>query len=148
MGERTEALTVWRLRLEDLGEEVRVTTPTLEAQALAPRLLPLFLSGRQQDVIRAVARMAGPFADSLLSWTVCWKGRPVPCTRRGVLRVDLGLVLIVLREWIALWPAPEVEQGPAESAEVDPEAKLLAGLPMTALVPDDELAEADLAAVG
>lgn len=133
--DRIQDLPVWRLRFADRPDlVVRVTIPTVEAEALAPSLVPLFTSGRRLDVVAAVAQLAAPFADSLLSWTLEWNGRPVPCTRRGVLRVDLDLLIEILQEWIGLWRATELEPAAPAAARED---ERLAELPMMALVPDD-----------
>lgn len=128
---------VWRLvdfeRYPDLV--VRVTVPTLEARALAARLVPLFTSGREQAVFEATAAMAAPFADSLVSWNARTPaGRPAPATRKGVLRVDPGVLFVVFREWFALWPTAEQPAAEPEP-EVDEGLALLATLPMTPLDP-------------
>lgn len=145
--DRTAALPVWRLRFEfddhpDLL--VRVTVPTVEAEVLAPTLGPLFLSGRRHDMATAVAALAGPFADSLLSWDLEWNGEPVKPTRRGLLRIDLELAADILAQWTGCeaWPGTRERAAAAaraqEAAELVEVERQLADLPMLALVPDDE----------
>lgn len=162
--DRTEHLTVWRLTGFDGHPDlwVRVTVPTIEAEVLARELAPLFLSGRRAEMAAAVARLAGPFADSLLGWSVEWAGRPVKPTRRGLLRIDLELAADILREWTGS-PAWDVARGqagagapargpagaqePADDLSVE-ERESLAALPMLALVPDDPPEVVDVEPVG
>ena len=140
MYDRLADVPVWRLRFDQYpGLTVRVTVPTVEARAVATRIIPWLASGDAVRVTRAVAELAVPFADSLLSWDLVWGGRRVKPTRRGVVRVDMDVLLAVLREWVALWPAHNETPAEDDGAELDRE---LAGLPMTALDPDgDAVAE-------
>ena len=139
---------VWRLVFEERpGLVVRVSIPTLEARALATELVPDFTSEDEAVVVAAVARLAVPFGDSLVSWTARTPaGDPAPPTRKGTVRVDVWLLLDVLREWIPLWP-PLGGTRPAE-VEVEPDAELalLAGMPMVPL-DDREPEPAELEAV-
>jgi len=135
---------VWRLVFEERpGLVVRVSIPTLEARALAVELVPDFTSEDEAVVVAAVARLAVPFGDSLVSWTARTPaGDPAPPTRKGTVRVDVWLLLDVLREWIPLWPP----LGGTPPVEVEPDAELalLAGMPMVPLADEevgDELAE-------
>jgi hypothetical protein len=147
--DRVQDLPVWRLRFADRpGLVVRVTRPTIEAEVIAPRLVSLFTSRVRGDRVLAVAQLAVPFADSLLSWTLQWNGKPVPSTRRGVLRVDLDLMADILREWLALATAAPA-QDPVPDAPERADDPLLAGLPMLALVPtaDEPATELDPALV-
>ena len=136
---------VWRLRFDDRpGLTVEVSVPTLEARALAPRLVPAFTSGREGAVLAAVAQFAAPFADSLVSWTATTPaGRPAPATRKGTVRVDVWLLLDVLLEWIKLWPPLAVPDAEPVEVEQDPEIALLASLPMVPLADDEDPAEPD-----
>jgi hypothetical protein len=133
---RDGGIPVWRLLFDGHpGLVVRCTVPTLQARAREDAASRLIASRREQDQARGVAMLAGPFADSLLSWDLKWDGRPVPATRAGVLRVDRGLIVEILREWTALWPTEG--RAPAEPGmDVDVEAAL-AAVPMIPLVPDD-----------
>jgi len=156
--DRTEHLTVWRLTGFDGHPDlwVRVTVPTVEAEVLARELAPLFLSGRRAELAAAVARLAGPFADSLLGWSVRWAGRPVKPNRRGLLRIDLELAATILKEWTGS-PAWDVARGQASASarEAEPgddlsveERESLAALPMLALVPAEPPEVIDAEPVG
>lgn len=142
---------VWRLVdfPDQPGLEARVSVPTVEARALATQLVNDFTSEDEGVIVAAVARLAVPFADSLLSWTARTPaGARAPATRKGTARVDVWVLLAVFREWIKLWPPLGVE--PAAELEpvgaVDEELALLAGMPMTPLgdAPNDLQAEPDL----
>lgn len=135
-------LPTWRLSFDDRpGLVVEVSVPTVEARTLATRLVPAFTSNREAAILDAVAQLAAPFADSLVSWTARTPGgRPAPATRKGTARVDVWLLLDVLTEWMKLWPALE-PAAPAEAAP-DPDLMLLASLPM---IPVGDEAEQDLA---
>ncbi len=125
---------VWRLVFDDDAKVVvRCTLPTVEAEAMLPALVPLFGSGRRADVVEALARLGPAFADSILSWTVEHpSGRPVPPTRKGVLRVPVEVLVVIVREWLAAWTArPAVS-----TVDDDPDLSLLdEGVPAIALVP-------------
>lgn len=138
---------VWRLVFEERpGLVVRVSIPTLEARALATELVPDFTSEDEAVVVAAVARLAVPFGDSLVSWTARTPaGRRAPASREGAVRVDVWLMLDILREWIPLWP-PLGRPADAEPDVVDEELALLAGMPMVPL-DDTELEPAELEAV-
>lgn len=82
------------------------------------------------DGLAGADRMAGwsdlidAFADSLVSWDLTDRGRPVPATRKGVRSQDLPFLLALARTWyVMVVQAPEGEPAERSSpAEPDTEA--------------------------
>ena len=144
---------VWRLVdfPDQPGLEARVSVPTVEARTLATQLVNDFTSEDEGVIVAAVARLAVPFADSLLSWTARTPaGARAPANRKGTARVDVWVLLAVFREWIKLWPPLGVDSTAAELepvGAVDEELALLAGMPMTPIEDDREDEPAELEAV-
>lgn len=144
-----DGLPVWRLVdfPDQPGLEVRVSVPTVEARALATQLVNDFTSEDEVVIVAAVARLAVPFADSLLSWNARTPaGVRAPATRKGTARVDVWVLLAVFREWIKLWPPLAVELAAEPPGPVDKELALLAGMPMVPIgdTPNDLQTEPNL----
>lgn len=140
MYDRLAALTVARLDFTEAGHPglwVRVVRPTLGGKAAVIRCGRRWEGDREQATL-VLAELAPHLADSVVDWTYGYNGRPVRPDRRGVLGLDEDLALLILREWIAAWPALEA---PAEAAPAEPEFddSQLADAPMLALVdPESE----------
>lgn len=129
---------VWRLVFDDHSPPVvvRCTVPTVEAEALLLGLVPLFATGRRQDVVEALSRLGPAFADSVLSWTVQHPpGRRVAPTRRGVLRVPAEQLVVIVRAWLDAWRSP-AQAAPAPDGDGLTDLSVLnEDLPAVALVP-------------
>lgn len=126
---------LWELNLQAYpGLTVRVRRPGFAAKNMLRRAAPILLDSvaPEGQVENAKALLFGALADSIHSWTLKWRGRPLAPTRRNVLAQDESLLLAIAAAWRNVIAPPRRELGDDLAARraVDEQ---LRDLPMEAL---------------
>lgn len=123
---------VYRLTFEDpelAGLVVRATSVPIGAFLHLQTLIEI--SGGKDDVadpgvsggLAAMGELAGEFVEALIEWNMeDDEGNPVPCTRDGVLSIDLDLFLEIVMQWMtAVAGVPDPLDAGSTSGGMSPE---------------------------
>jgi hypothetical protein len=163
--DRAHALDTYRIVLDEdypglelcarrpsfLGEEAAekawpvLTDPELTAQAA--------WSAQAREMVRTAVRLlAGAMADALVSWSLEWDGRPVPCTVDAMLRLDTPFLVDVVGVWVEQvaarpvavpvedTPGDEGDEGDEGDAEV---SAVLSSIPTLDIPPSTTTVDSD-----